>query len=371
MGPVAATSQPDGPADDPVLAGPGGLVPGSAPPVVIAHRGASGYRPEHTLAAYELAARMGADYLEPDLVSTRDHVLVARHENELGGTTDVADHPEFAERRTVREVNGCLVRGWFTEDFTLAELKTLRARERLPGLRPGNVAWDDRLEIPTLTEILDLRERLAAELQRPLGVYPETKSPSYFRSRGLDLHTPLMTALRQRGLDRPDAPVAIQSFEPTSLTRLREVAGARVPLVLLTQGGGTPFDLRGREDERSYDELTTPAGLAALAEVVDVLAPDRHQVIGRRRDGTLGAPTDLVRDAHEAGLAVHPWTFRAENAFLPTEHRRGRDEAATGRIEDELRAHLATGVDGFLTDHPDRGAGVSRPRRPRSRRRRR
>src|SRR5215207_10172388 len=187
--------------------------PAHADQLVIGHRGAPGYRPEHTLASYELAARMDADYIEPDLVSTKDGVLVARHEPEISTTTDVADHPEFADRRTTKTIDGAPVTGWFTEDFSLAELKTLRAKERIPATRPQNTVYDGRFEVPTFQEVLDLRKRLSKQLRRPLGVYPETKHPTYFREIGLPLETPLVRTLRRNGLNRRNAPAFVQSFE--------------------------------------------------------------------------------------------------------------------------------------------------------------
>jgi len=321
-------------------------------PILIAHRGASGARPEHTLAAYELAARWGADYLEPDLVATADGHLVARHENEISGTTDIAERPEFADRHTTKVFHGYRVTGWFTEDLTLEELRTLRCRERLPALRPGNTAYDGQFPVPTLEEILDLRARLSAELGRELGVYPETKHPSYFRSIGLPLEEPLVAALETAGLNRPDAPVFVQSFELGNLRALRRELGLTVPLIFLAEQEGAPVDLLLAGDRRTFADLLTPEGLAGLAEVVDGIGPDKDLVVGRRPDGALGEPTALVADAHAAGLVVHPWTFRRENEFLPADLR-GPD--GTGDVVAEIRAHLAAGVDGFFTDHTDLG----------------
>ena len=215
-------------------------------PIVVGHRGASGYRPEHTLASYELAARMGADFIEPDLVSTKDHVLVARHENEISGTTDVASRPEFAARRTTKTVDGRAITGWFTEDFTVAELKTLRAAERLPSVRQENTIYNGRYEIPTFAEVLDLRERLSRELRRTIGVYPETKHSTYFRSIGLDLETPLVAGVRRAHLDLERAPIFIQSFELTNLVEMREKQGVRARLVFLTRPAARPTTSRRR-----------------------------------------------------------------------------------------------------------------------------
>src|SRR5215218_10994530 len=208
-----------------------------AKPLVIGHRGASGYRPEHTLASYRLAAKLGADYIEPDLVSTKDHVLVARHEPEISQTTNVADHPEFADRRTTKVIDGVSFTGWFTEDFTLAELKTLRAKERIPDIRPQNTAYDGEFEVPTFQEVIDLRERLSRQLGREIGIYPETKHPTYFRSIGLPLEPPLVEALEANGLDAPGAPVYVQSFEVGNLQALRSQLD--VPLVQLFAGKST------------------------------------------------------------------------------------------------------------------------------------
>ena len=282
---------------------------------IIGHRGASGHRPEHTLASYELADRMGADYLEPDLVSTRDGVLVARHEPEISGTTDVASRPEFADRRTTKAIEGAEVSGWFTDDFTLAELKTLRARERIPDLRPRNADYDGRFEIPTFDEVLDLAARTGK------GVYPETKHPTYFQSIGLALEEPLAAALRGAGV-----PAFVQSFSADSLRRMRSLVDA--PLVQLIGGSGR-FDA------------------PAVAAYADAVGPAKALV-----------DRAFVRAAHAAGLLVHPWTFRAENRFLPAELRSGDDPAAHGDLAAELRHFIALGVDGVFTDFPDVAAAL-------------
>jgi glycerophosphoryl diester phosphodiesterase len=234
--------------------------PRTTAPIVIGHRGASGYRPEHTLASYRLAIRLGADFVEPDLVSTKDGVLVARHENEIGGTTDVAEHPEFADRKTTKTIDGRSVTGWFTEDFTLAELKTLHAKERLPLVRPDNTRYDGRFEVPTLDEVLSLVRQEERRTGRRIGVYPETKHPSYFDDLGLSLEEPLVATLRRHGLDRAGSGVFIQSFETANL---RELAGVtRVPLVQLIDASGAPYDFVEAGDPRTYRDLTTPEGLA-------------------------------------------------------------------------------------------------------------
>jgi glycerophosphoryl diester phosphodiesterase len=318
-----------------------------AAPVVIGHRGASGYRPEHTLEAYRLAAEQGADFIEPDLVITRDGVLVARHENEIGGTTDVAELPQFADRRATKEIDGTPITGWFAEDFTLAELKTLRARERIPLARPGNTAYDGRFDVPTFDEILDLRERLSEGLGREIGIYPETKHPSFLREAGLPLEPPLEAALASRGLDRPDAPALVQSFEPGNL---RELAGRlRTPLVQL-------IGARGRRvwgDGRTYEQLATEAGLRDIATYAQGVGPAKEHIVPRAPGGASGEPTGFVALAHAAGLFVHPYTFRRENQFLPLELRSSADPAGVGDALAEVRAFLALGVDGIFTDNPD------------------
>lgn len=321
-------------------------------PLVIGHRGASGYRPEHTLASYELAARLGADFIEPDLVLTKDGVLVARHENEISGTTDVASRPEFAARKVTKQIDGVSVTGFFTEDFTLAELKTLRAVERLPAQRQRNTLYNGLFEVPTFEEVLDLRERLSRELYRVIGVYPETKHPSYFRSIGLPFEARLVAALRRRGLDHRNAPVFIQSFEFANLRELRTEHAVRAPLVFLASAAGRPFG-----DPKSYADYVTPAGLAELAEHVDGVGPEKSLIIPRNADGTLGSATALVADAHAAGLVLHPWTFRAENSFLPLDYRTAPVTDATlyGRAIDEQLTFLRTGIDGLFTDQPDIG----------------
>ncbi len=308
-------------------------------PLVIAHRGASGYRPEHTLASYRLAIALGADYVEPDLVPTRDGVLVARHEAEIGRTTDVAGRAEFAGRMTTKEIDGKQSTGWFVEDFTLAELKTLRAIERLPELRPRNTRYDGRYEVPTFDEILGLVAEESDRLGRRIGVYPETKHPSYFAELGLALEDRLLDALYEHGYGDPHAPVFIQSFEPGNLQWLRSRTGLR--LVQLVEA-------TGRVD------LVTSTGLRRVAGWADAVGVAKDLVLPRHADtGTIGDPSALVADAHAAGLQVHVWTMRDENAFLPTGYRRGVDPSATGDSIEETQAFLDAGVDGVFTDQPD------------------
>lgn len=331
--------------------------------IVIAHRGASGVRPEHTLAGYRLAVEQGADYIEPDLVLTRDGALVARHENEIGTTTDVASHATFAGRRRTQVIDGEAVTGWFTEDFTLEEIRSLRARERLPALRARSRAWDGQFQVPTLAEILDLadtldRERAAAAAAAgqppppPVGVYPETKHPTHFAALGLDFQPPLLAELARRGRLGAGAAVFVQSFEVGNLERLRAAAPA-LPLVQLMAAGGAPADQLVAGSGLDYRAMATPAGLAAVAAYANAIGVDKQLLIPREADGRLGRPTALAGDAHAAGLAVHAWTFRAENEFLPAECRLGGDPAGLGDLGCELRRYLALGIDGFFTDHTD------------------
>ncbi|MDQ0378428.1 glycerophosphodiester phosphodiesterase [Amycolatopsis thermophila] len=319
--------------------------------VVVGHRGAPGYRPEHTLSSYELAYRQGADWVDVDLVPTKDGQLVARHENEIGGTTDVAAHPEFANRRTTKVIDGVTLTGWFTEDFTLAELKTLRATERIPDIRPHNTIYNGRWQIATYQEVLDLTRRLGRELHRTLGTYPEVKHSTYFASIGNPTEPKLVDLLNRNGLNKRDAPVVIQSFEVSNLKALSK--RVKVPLVQLTSASGAPADFVAVGDKRTYADLVTPAGLKEISTYADYLSPEKNQIIPRTATGALGTPTSLVEDAHDAGLKVVPYTFRNENSFLPANLRSSSDPTAWGDIFAELDAFLATGIDGLFADQPD------------------
>jgi glycerophosphoryl diester phosphodiesterase len=327
--------------------------------LVIGHRGASGYVPEHTLTAYFIAIQQGADYIEPDLVSSKDGVLVARHENEIGATTDVGARSEFTSRKTKRTIDGREIEGWFTEDFTLAELKTLRVRERLPEIRPGNARFDGQFEIPSLDEILSMVravERMRGPGERRIGIYPETKHPSYFRSIDLALEGPLLRTLKRWGYRGKDAPIFIQSFEVANLQALRKKTQLR--LVQLMETGGSPYDFLARGEARTYADLATAAGLREVAQYADAIGVDKAMVIPRDANNSLLVPTSLVNDAHTAGLEVHVWTLRAENYFLPRDYQSGTGASSTGDLAGETRRFLATGIDGFFTDQPDIGVRV-------------
>jgi glycerophosphoryl diester phosphodiesterase len=295
--------------------------------VVIAHRGASGERPEHTLESYRLAIEQGADYIEPDLVMTRDGVLIARHENEIGGTTDVASHPEFAARRRAQIIDGEAMTGWFTEDFTLAEIKTLRARERLPALRPGNCAFDGRFSVPTFDEILQLavdtnRRRGAGPR---IGVYPETKHPAHFAAIGLPQEQAVLTVLDRFDYGGEGSPVFIQSFDPDNLRQLRDMT----PLTLV---------------QLLEHELGDLHRIAEYADGIGIAKPL--------------ATAKGIADAHSVDLTVHVWTFRAENEFLPPDLRVGAVPAEHGNLAGEIERYLERGIDGFFTDFPAIGVRV-------------
>ena len=323
-------------------------------PLVFGHRGASGYRPEHTLASYELAIRMGADVIEPDVVSTKDRVLVARHENEISGTTDVSEHPEFADRRATKVIDGIETTGWFTEDFTWAELRTLRAVERLPEVRQENTIYDGRYRIPSLQQVIDLAERASEQYGRTIGIAPETKHPTYFDSIGKSLEERLVRVLRRNDLDDAQH-VYVQSFEEANLRELNGLID--VPLVQLTLSGPTarPYDHVASGDKQTYAAMTKPFGLREIAGYADVLGPDKVQIFPRDAAGNTGTHTTLVKDAHDKGLLVVPFTVRAENQFLPAQYRSSTDPNAFGNVFAEIRDLLRVGVDGFFVDQPDIG----------------
>ncbi len=323
--------------------------------LVIGHRGASGYRPEHTLGSYKLAIDMGADYIEPDLVSTKDGVLVARHEPEIEDTTDVENHPGFASRRKTKVIDGITFEGFFTEDFTLAELKTLKAEERIPALRPTNAAFNGLYEVPTLQEVIDLAKR------EGVGIYPETKHPTYHDSIGLSLEEPLVRVLHRNGYTKQSSPVFVQSFEVANLKELNRMT--RVPIVQLISDVGKPWDFVVSGDPRTYADLATPAGLREIARYADGAGPNKNLIVPRDSANRLLSPTSFVRNAHKAGLVVHPWTFRRENSFLPEDFREGNPASpvylgATGNFPGELELFYRLGVDGVFSDNPDVAVAV-------------
>lgn len=304
-------------------------------PAVVAHRGASGHRPEHTLDAYRTAIRMGADDIELDLVSTRDGVLVARHDLELSATTDVARRPELAHLRRTAVVDGVLQRGWFAEDLTLAQLKTLAARERMPGTRPGSAAHDGVEGVPTLNEVLAMAGSESARRGRTVGVMLELKHAAHHDAIGLPLDVPVLRDLARHGLDHPWARVTLMAFEAPVLRRL--AARTRLPVVQLIEAG----------------EPVTTDDLDRIDEYADGIGPHRALVLPRDASGAIGAPSTLVRDAHRRGLTVHAWTVRGENRYLPTNLRRGDAPDGLGDMAAEVTALLTAGVDGVITDHPE------------------
>ncbi|MEA5550352.1 glycerophosphodiester phosphodiesterase [Anabaena cylindrica UHCC 0172] len=307
-------------------------------PIIIAHRGASGYRPEHTLAAYELAIDLGADYIEPDLVITKDGILIARHENEISETTNVAIHTEFTHLKTTKIIDGEVKIGWFTEDFTLAELKTLTAKERIPQIRPQNIAYNGIFTIPTLNEIIDLAKRKSLEIGRMIGVYPETKYPTYFKSIGLPLEDNLLTTLHKINL-----PIFIQSFEVGNLQELSKKTD--LPLVQLINDSGKPYDFVVNGDYRTYQYLVNPTELIEIAKYAQAIGVNKNLILPKDSNDKLLSPTSVVSDAHQTGLQVHVWTFRNENLFLPLDFQ--------GNPQDEYQLFFDLGIDGVFSDFTD------------------
>ena len=325
-------------------------------PLIIAHRGASGYRPEHTPASYRLAVEQGADFIESDLVSTRDGHLIARHDNVLNLTTDVASHAEFADKKAIKTVDGKKIEGWFSEDFTLLEIKILRAIERIPDLRPTNAEYDGQFEILTLEEIIALTRELEREHDRAIGLYIETKHPSHFASLGLALEAPLLQKLHAAGYDGKQAPIFLQSFEVANLKWLRE--HTELPLIQLLWSSGQPADVALKGGATNFDDMATRDGLEAIALYADGVGPEKnHFLLAADDDGRLDVKnaSDFVSNAHTVGLGVHPHTFRAENAFLPDALRSSDREDLPGLLEEEMLTFMELGVDGVFTDNPDIG----------------
>lgn len=310
--------------------------------LIIAHRGASGERPEHTLASYERAIDQGADYVEPDLVVTKDLVLVARHENEISETTDVASREEFDDRRRTKEIDGRLVSGWFAEDFTLAELRSLRARERLPGLRRANTRFDGLYQIPTFDEIVQLVRAKEAESGRRIGIYPELKHPMFLlQESGIDTVDLLVTSLRNHQLDTADSPIFVQCFEVGPLRRLSKMVD--VPLIQLINPQGGPAD----EPAMTYAEMLSESGLAEIASYAKGIGPGLELMVSNE-----GTPTPALALAKAAGLAVHPWTLRKENAFLPPMARLPGGEGDPGNLAMLVKIMVEAGIDGVFADDP-------------------
>ena len=316
------------------------------------HRGAPGQVPENTLGSYAVAASSGVEYVEFDLVCTNDGHLVDRHEPNLSGSTDVASHSEFADRWRRVEFAGVVEEGWFTTDFTLEELRTLRAREPMPGLRPHTLEGCSEWGIPTVDEVLALRAEVSAQRGWELGVIPEIKHSSLFHALGHDPEALLLAALAGAGLTDAGPLVRIESFELGNLVRLRHDLGWTGTLVFLAEDHGRPLDHVLTGDPRTFADLLEAASLERLADTVDAIGPSKHLVIGRTTDDRLAEPTTLVDDAHAAGLEVTPWTFRAENHFLPAELRVGTDPAAQGDHAAELTAFFDAGVDAVFCDQP-------------------
>ncbi|MFF4953908.1 glycerophosphodiester phosphodiesterase [Streptomyces chattanoogensis] len=323
-------------------------------PLVVGHRGASGYRPEHTFGSYELALAMGADVIEAgDLVPTKDGHLICRHENDITATTDVADHPEFADRKTTKTVDGKKINGWFTEDFTLAEIKTLRAKERIPDVRQHNTAYNGVWQVPTFEEVLQWAEKKGRERGRPVWLHIETKHPTYFRKAGLGLEERVAKLLRRYGRDKKNSPNFLQSFEPSSIQRLGRLGLDCPKVVLLDEPSVRPADFVEAGDPRTTADLLKPEGLKWIAGFAQGIGPWLPQIIAQDKDGKLGKPTTLVHDAHAAGLVVQPYTVRNENSFLPLDFRVGKNPGDYGNSLAYFKALFATGIDGLFSDNPD------------------
>jgi glycerophosphoryl diester phosphodiesterase len=314
---------------------------GERTPLVIGHRGAPSYRPEHTAASYELAIDLGADLIEPDLVVTRDGVLIARHENELSRSTDVATHARFAGRRRTQEVDGEEVTGWFSEDFTLAELRALRAVERMPGVRPLNTAYDGRFGVLTLADVVEIARRRSIG-GRTVRVQAELKYPAWFAAHGLPMTELLQAELRRLDAARTDGPVVVMAFESESLRQLRRDLGS-----------GGPRLVQLIEEEGIQDSLVTPSGLREVSTYADGIAPHKGRILLHGADGTLVGVSDLITQAHRAGLTVEPFTLRPENVFLPSHLRRGSDPSGIGDAQTEARLLFALGVDSVISDAPE------------------
>lgn len=328
---------------------------------MIGHRGAPGYRPEHSRSSYDLALAMGVDAVEPDVVVSKDGVLVVRHENEISGTTDVSGRAEFADRRTTKTIDGAELTGWFTEDFTWDELATLRCRERLPKLRPSSASFDDEQPVLRLRDVLDLVRAASLEQGREIGVVLEIKHATYFDGLGWDVAQLVEAELAAAGWARGELPLTIEAFESTVLRRLRE-RGIRGTYVYLLEAAGRPFDMiaalgRGAP---TYKDTVRPAGLDALVGVVDGISVDKRMILAPDKLGRMTGPTRVIADAHARGLRVYTWTCRPENAFLVGQYRGRGGGAAFGDYEAEWAVIRDAGIDGVFVDHADLGVAFFR-----------
>lgn len=325
-------------------------------PLVIGHRGAPGYRPEHTEESYRLACELGVDAVEPDIVLSRDGELVVRHENEISGTTDVADRPEFADRRTTKTVDGVNLTGWFTEDFSWEELSTLRCKERLPKLRPENRRYDGMSPILRLRDVLAIVDAWSARSGHRVGVVIEIKHAQYYEDLGFRIDQLLLAELRRAGwIDRADR-LIIECFELRVLDRLREV-GAPGDLIFLTEHSGAPADevrLRG-SDARPFSWFRSDAGLDELAGRVSGISVAKADVLRRNAFSRAVGVSDVVTRSHQRGLSVYAWTLRPENRYLNIRFHSSRNPAEWGEWSAEFALILSSGLDGVFVDHPDLG----------------
>lgn len=330
--------------------------------LVIGHRGASALRPEHTLESYQKAIDDGADFIEPDLVSTKDGILVARHENEISGTTNIASLPQFADRKKTKVIDGVSLNGWFTEDFTLNELQQLKARERIPQYRPKNQKYNDLYAIPTLDQIIELTNAHYKKTGKIIGLYIETKHPTYFQKQNLAMEDTLLKTLSKYQYTRDIAPVYLQSFEVNNLKYLKSqldlhksVKHAQL-IQLYDDKSKKPADYDDQNVSTTYADMATIDGLKAVAKYADGVGPWKETYIFEDKD-TLKKPTSFIKDAHQAGLKVHPYTFRPENNFLPstlkcsTDPAKADERCPTGSIK-EMQLYFKAGVDGVFTDDP-------------------
>ncbi len=331
--------------------------------LVVGHRGASALRPEHTLASYQKAIDDGADFIEPDLVSTQDGVLVARHENEIGGTTNVSTLSQFADRKTTKNIDGKDLTGWFTEDFTLSELQQLKARERIPQFRPANTAYNDLYPVPTLEQVIELAEANYKKTGKIIGLYIETKHPTYFKNQKLAMEDALLKTLAKYEYTRDIAPVYLQSFEVQNLKDLKRELDLHKTLKhaqiiqLYDAKTSQPADFVESGETKTYADLATAQGLKEVAKYANGVGPSKGYILNFNDNGSVQT-TSFISDAHAAGLKVHPYTFRPENNFLPKPLKCSQDKPAercpSGALK-EFEAYFKAGVDGVFTDDPALG----------------